>query len=393
MKPPSKFPKIGLPPTVFNRIETEIARRTQRGEKTIALHIGDTFLPLPEPLTTPVQDEDNLFGSRLNRYGDTFGEAALRELLRDKVLNRNRLPVTGIDCIQVTDGATGALAAGFSRLLEPGAEVLVLSPYWTILRVVASQTRIKLVEVPYFDLLESGDGFDPVNQLEKYVSQHTAALYVNTPSNPTGMLLDMVQLEAISRFAKKHDLWVFSDEAYEDFIWTGEEHISIGSLPGMFERTVSVYTFSKCFGASGLRLGYAVAPAPVVAELNRGVVGSYYQTARNNQLLAWRGMQHFEDCVAPLRDSYRETWRETKENLELKSLPCVGGFYIFVWLGDSWKGIPSDRKITAMLDAGVVMSPGESFGNDYDGWARLCFTVVPPDEMRQAVDLLNRLAI
>jgi len=389
MNQPSKFPKTKRPPTIFNQIETEITERAKHGQDIIALHIGDTYLPLPKELLDPIPDEEQLFGSRLNRYGDTYGEPPLRQLLLEKVRTRNQIPADGLDCIQIANGATGALSSGFSRLLEPDAEILTLAPYWTILRIVAAHTNVRLVEVPFFDQLTGP--FDPAEQMGKYLTSRTRAIYLNTPSNPTGILLDRKCLEQIAQFAKRHDLWVFADEAYEDFIWSGEEHCSIASLPDMFERTISVYTFSKCFGASGLRVGYAVGAAPVMAELNRGVVGGYYEVGRYDQRMAWRGMQRFRVAIGSLRPKYAATWAWMQSNLQMESLPSMGGFYFFVRLGSGWKGLSSSEKVNRMLDVGVVMSPGEAFGDVYDEWARLCFTVVPPDTMKEVVEKLNGL--
>ena len=375
-----------------------MARRAEKGQKVIALHVGDAYLPLPVQLTIPVPNEDKLYGTGLNRYGDAMGDPALREVLLNKVRTVNRLPAEDIDNIQVSCGATGSLHAGFSRLLEPGAEVLTLAPYWSILRVVANQARVKLVEVPFFDtLVERFDKpaptrrFDPAEHLERYITPKTGAIYLNTPSNPTGIMLGRETLMSIATFAEKHDLWVFSDEAYEDFVYDASEHVSIGSLPGMFERTLSVHTFSKCFGASGIRVGYVTAPAPVIADLHRGVVGSHYQAGRYDMLMAWRGMQKFDEVLDTFKQDYASTWRWVNENLQAEILPCVSGFYFFLKLGQNFEGLSSEDQVYKMLDAGVVLSPGEYFGDDYHGWARLCFTVAPPDEVKEGVKRLNEL--
>jgi aspartate/methionine/tyrosine aminotransferase len=393
MPSPSNFPREKLPPNVWARIEAEACRREAQGDRVIQLHIGDAHLPFPRILVEPVPDEESLFACRLNRYSDTFGEAPLRELILEKVCSRNQLPASGIDCIQITSGATGALHAAFNRLLEPGSEVLTLSPYWSILRNVADAAKVRLVEVPFFDRVnELGKvGFDPTAVLERYRTGMTQAIYINTPSNPTGMLLDRSITEAIAAFAVAHDLWVFSDEAYEDFIWNGGEHISIGSLPDMFERTVSIYTFSKCFGSSGIRVGYAVAPPPMISQLNRTVVGAYYQPGRLGQLYAWRGMRRFTETMRIFYDDYRPTWRWVSENLKTTTLPCSGGFYYFVRLPDAWRGIPPEEKVARMVAVGVSLAPGEYFGTDYEGWARLCFTVAPPDDVKEGVIRLNTL--
>ncbi len=391
MHTPSTFPKEKRPLTIFNQIEIEVAKRAERGQKVIALHVGDAYRALPKQLLTPVPDEDKLYGTGLNRYGDAMGDAALREVLLEKVRTVNKLPAEGIDCIQVSGGATGCLHAGFARLLEPEAEVLTLAPYWSILRVVAEQARVKLVEVPFFDRLVNEEAFEPVVAMEQFLTPKTGGIYINTPSNPTGIVVDNDTLEKVAIFAKKHDLWVFSDEAYEDYIYDDSKHISIGALPGMFERTLSVHTFSKCFGASGVRVGYVTAPPAVISELHRGVVGSHYQAGRYDMLMAWRGMQTFDEVLDTFKPDYASTWRWLRDNLQADALPCVSGFYFYLKLGPNFEGLSSEEQVFKMLDAGVVLSPGEYFGDDYKGWARLCFTVVPPDEVKEGVKILNEL--
>jgi aspartate/methionine/tyrosine aminotransferase len=383
---PTKLPRTKLPPTVWNKIEAEANIRRSRGQEIFALHIGDTWLPFPTQLTEPIPNEEILYGTRLNRYSDTFGDRPLRELILEKVSIQNGLPVTGIENIQVTSGATSVLQAAFARLLDPGSEVLTLSPYWSILRNVADAARVKLVEVPFFDQLSN----DVASLLEPFVSTRTEGIYLNTPSNPTGLLLDRATLEELARFAEKHDLWIFADEAYEDYIWDGSPHVSIGSFPGMFDRTISVYTFSKCFGASGMRVGYAVGEASVISQINRAVVGNYYQPPRLGQLHAWRGMKRFGDALNYFRKEYAPAFGSVREHLDCEFLPAVGGFYFFVKLPAEWAQLTPEAKVDLMLDYGVVLAPGEYFGESYRSWARMCFTILPPAEMNEAVHRLNR---
>ncbi len=301
MPSPSKISPVRLSPTVWNKIEMEVNRRATLGQDIVALHIGDTHLPFPNELLIPcVSEKEDMF-LRLNRYSNTYGEPHLREMILKKVAQRNLLPVDDIDTIQITAGATGALYAGFSRLIEPEKEILTLAPYWSILRQVADAAKVRLVEVPFFNILIENPDLDIISHLEKYYSSKTAGIYINTPSNPTGMLLKESHLTQILDFARYKDLWIFSDEAYEDYIWDDNRHISIGSLLGGFERTVSIFTFSKCFGSSGIRIGYCVAPPHIISQINRGVVGSGYQAGRLGQHFAWRGMMNFERIVNKFR--------------------------------------------------------------------------------------------
>lgn len=372
-------------------IEAEIAKRSASGQSVVGLHVGDAHNSLPTELLTPVHDEDERYGTLLNRYGDARGDIPLREALLKKIRDHNQIPASGLEDIQVTCGATGGLHAGFSRLLDPGSEVLTLAPYWSILRVVADHSRVYLVEVPFFDrMLEPG--FDTSETLEKYRSDKTKAIYLNTPSNPTGMILGRKILESIAEFARKYDLWVFSDEAYENFIFSDEPHISFASLDGMYDRTVTVHSFSKCFGASGMRVGYVTAPSPVIAELHRGVVGSVYHAGRYAMRMAWRGMLQFDSVVNEFYQDYRATWAWVRDNLALDKLPATAGFYFFVRLPVALMDPDPKKKILTMLDHGFVLAPGEYFGKQYSDWARLCFTVEKPEEIQMAVSRLNSIA-
>lgn len=388
---PSEFPADKLPPTIFNMIEVEIAKRASNRQKVIGLHVGDANLDLPGNLKSPIPGEKQHFGSNLNRYGNTYGEPPLLKLLLLKIRLGNMLPFEDIDSIQITAGATGALQAGFSRLLHTGAEILTLSPYWSILRQVADQAKVNLIEVPFWDRITGEESFDLTAHFSKFLSPNTEAIYLNTPSNPTGMVLDEKTLHQIGEFAEAHDLWIFSDEAYEDFIYDKRDHISIGSLPGMTERVISIFTMSKCFGASGLRVGYAVARPPIIAELNRGVVGGYYEAGRYDQQMAWRGMQQIDKIVAKFKSDYMKAWDFVRTELKAESMPSIAGFYFFIKVPDSWIKLSPGEKVSRMLDLGVVLSPGEYFGNDYRNWLRLCFTVAPFSDIKRSVELLNGL--
>lgn len=389
MTTPSTISRQRLPLTVWSLIEEEADRKRKEGGSVIAVQIGDTFLPLLSLLTEPIPGEEEFF-STLNRYSDTFGELPLREKLLEKVREKNRLPADGVGCIQVTAGATGGLFSAMTQLINPGGEVLTLAPYWSILRQVAEAARVKLVEVPFYDKLAEEPEISPLSLIEPYLTSRSSALYLNNPSNPTGMVLNRDQLSQILEWAIRKDLWIFADEAYEDFIWEGESHIAIGSLLGGWDRTVSVFTFSKSLGISGFRVGYVVAPEWVISRINRAVVGSTYQTSRIAQLYAYRGLMRLDQAVTILRQAYQPTFQWVRENLELPHLPVKGGFYFFVKLGEDWRGLSSEEQILKMLENGVALAPGEYFGKAYGEWARLCFTVLPSEEIKTCINRLNQ---
>ena len=390
MPSPAEIVSRDFKPTIFNRIQEEISKRSGGGNAPLALHVGDTWFDLPPELQKPLANEP--WNERLSRYGDTQGELELRKHLAKKVREKNGLPVEDERQIQVTFGATGGLFLAMRRLMEPGSEVLVLSPYWTIFRMVAATAGVQVVEVPFFDRITPDTTSDEIEALlAPFLTENTRTLYFNNPNNPSGVLLRQPQIEALASFALKHDLWVLSDEAYEDFIWTGDECVSIGSLPGMFERTISIYTFSKSYAMAGLRLGYIAASNGAIATINPGHVGVGYEPPRYVQVQAIRGLENRDRIIPRLYRAYLEGRQSALENIQLPTLTSEGSFFLFVDLRERWAGLDDDGKLVRMLDAGVVLSPGAAFGKEYEGWGRFCFTTEKPELIAEAARRVNHL--
>src|SRR5262249_1202749 len=164
----------------------------------------------------------------------------------------------GPNAIQITAGATHAFACALRLLCDPGDEVLLLAPYWPLIRGNVLAVGARPVEVPFTS--ELYQGADPAELLAGRVTKRTAAIYVTTPTTPDGKVLDARALEAVAEVAVSADLWVLADEVYEDYAFDGRAHRSIATLPGLDSRTLSVYSFSKSYGLAGLRVGYVTGP-------------------------------------------------------------------------------------------------------------------------------------
>ncbi len=382
MSRPHTYKDNSFKPTLFNQIE-EAIKASSDPDALIALHVGDTWFDLPKELNQPLESEP--WNERLSRYGATQGEIELRNRLFQKLTTKNQLPLSGPQEVQLVFGATGGLFLTMSKLMNPGDEILTLAPYWAILRVVASTAGVKLVEVPTFDRLpDPSDTQAMAEMLDTYRTDKTVAVYFNSPNNPSGVQLKRGHLESIAEYAQKHDLWVLSDEAYEDFVWSDDPHISIGTLDGMYERTVSIFTMSKSYAGAGLRLGCVAAPQGVIAALNPSHVGVGYEPNRLAQVQWIRGLERSEVIINSLKIAYHEGLRAVEENCTVPYLAPEGSFYVFLDLRDRWQGLSGDEKLKRMLDAGVVLSTGEAFGNDYNGWARFCYTAEPPERIAEA---------
>ncbi|MCP4547358.1 MAG: pyridoxal phosphate-dependent aminotransferase [bacterium] len=389
MPKPADFRDRVFKPTIFNRISEIAAAGSDGGRELITLHQGDTWHDLPPELNQPLEHEP--WDARYSRYGDTLGEPVLRERLIAKLQTRNRLPVTDPGQIQLTHGAIGGLFLIMQQLLETGDEILVLSPEWTYLKVVAQTARVELVEAPFFDRVQGLTGDEIIALIEPFCTERTRAIYFNNPNNPTGTMLRPLQIQAIADFAHARDLWVISDEAYEDFVWADVEYVSIGSLPGMFERTVSVFSFSKSCAAAGLRLGYVAAPLGVIATLNPGQVGVCYEPNRPAQVAAIRGVERAAAIRTRLRDSYRAGLAATLDHLREPHLAPEGAYYVFIDLRERWAGLSETEKVERMIMAGVTVSPGEYFGAAYDGWVRFCYTAEQPCVVAEAAKRVSDL--
>ena len=163
-----------------------------------------------------------------------------------------------------TVGGSQGLYAAFQSVLDPGEDALVFSPYWTPIGDLVTGTQARLLLVPTISARRNGIR----NTLAQFSTPKTRAIYYNTPQNPSGLVFTRAEAEEVAAFAIERDLIVIADEAYEDLVYDGE-HVSIASLPGMAERTITCFTFSKTYAMTGWRAGYTVAKDPFMTAIAR----------------------------------------------------------------------------------------------------------------------------
>lgn len=190
-----------------------------------------------------------------NIYVRLDGIPPLREAIAQKLARYNGIPADPATQVLVTSGATGALHAALLALLNPGDECIVFEPFYGYHNATLLSQRVQPVIVP---LTEPDWGLD-LDRLRAAVTPRTRALILNSPANPSGKVFDRTELEAIASLAIEHDLFVLTDEIYEYFLYDGLSHISIATLPGMADRTITISGFSKTFSVTGWRLGYLTA--------------------------------------------------------------------------------------------------------------------------------------
>ncbi len=363
------------------------ARMAASGD-LVGLHIGDAYSPPPYDL--PLDAEFQRTHAGFHRYCDTFGLPELRDALAEKVRADNVLPAER-DNVLVTAGATNALSAAVAALIDPGDEVLLLSPYWPFVRGMIRVAGGHVVEVPVYTELIRDPNSDIGVLLQARLTQKTAALYLNSPNNPSGKVLDRQQLATVAEFARRNDLWLLSDEAYDGMTFDRRPHVSPASFDGMLERTITTYTFSKVFMFAGLRLGYAVASSDVVRAVNKAMVHQLYSPSTLAQQMMMEPVRTRKLWSARFVAECESIRDRVASALRVEAPLPEGAYYFFFPIDPYLRGRAYPDVIDSLLDAGVSVALGEDFGADFARWIRICFAGVPTARVMLGVERLNRV--
>lgn len=319
------------------------------------------------------------------RYAPSSGIAELRAAISDKVRTRNRIQARDEDVVVLNGGMQGLYGA-FQSVVNPGDEVLVFSPYWTPIKDLIAHCQGLAVLVPTEECRR--EGFAAT--LARYTTARTRAIYYNTPQNPTGVVYTREEAETVAQFAQKHDLIVFSDEAYEDLVYEGE-HVSMASLDGMLERTISCFTLSKSYAMTGWRIGYAVATEPWMTGMRKSLL---YSTNGVSTPTQWAALAVFttpSDFLEKARAAYLERRDILLAGLNELGLTCAspaGAFYAFP---DVRRIDTNSRKAADLLleRAKVATVPGIVFGEHGEGHLRFSFST-SCENIKAGLDSMRR---
>jgi aspartate aminotransferase len=357
----------------------KIRNRVLQMRDVIRLEGGEPFMGTPDFVKQAMKDA---LDAGQTRYAPSSGIPQLLDAIRDKLAAQNRIEATTDQIIVVSGGAHGLFCA-FQTTVNPGDEVLFFSPYWTPIRDQVRYCGGVPVLVPWEERVAG---------LQARITDRTRVLYINSPSNPTGIVLTRDELTSIARFAVEHNLIVIADEAYEDLIYDGE-HVSLASLPGMFERTITVYTLSKSFAMTGWRIGYVVAGEPFMGALRKLVLNSINGVSTPTQYAALAAIRHGVDHLAEMRDEYRRRRDLMVAALNDAGFRCpspAGAFYLFpdvrARLGnDSWRAMEQLLERTS-----IASVPGVVFGAEGEGHLRMSFST-SIETIKRAVQALHKL--
>ena len=349
------------------QIRNRVMALRAQGATVYQFEGGEPYRPTPDYIK-----EAAALALRENRtrYAPSSGIPELRRAIAEKLRERNRLKVSEENVIVVNGGMQGLFGA-FQSTINPGDDVLIFSPYWTPIKDLVAHCGGRLVLVPTTEA--RAEGFRAT--LTRYATTNTRAIYFNTPTNPSGVVFTREEAETVANFAIDRDLIVVADEAYEDIVYDGEQ-ISIASLPGMFERTITSFTLSKSYAMTGWRIGYAVAAQPWMTGLAKATLYSSNGVSTPTQWAALAALTTKSDFLETSRTAYRERGDlliSGLNELGLRCAPPAGAFYAFPDIQDI--AIDSRKASELLLDqAQVATVPGVVFGPDGEGHVRFSFS-------------------
>lgn len=377
----SKFNKVG--PSGIRKINEKTLEMERAGKKIYHFEVGRPDFDTPKLIkdaTIKSIENGDVF------YTSNYGIMPLREAVAEKLRNENNLDYTAKEVL-ITAGATESIYDSYSLILEEGDEILLPNPCWP--NYVNAAHIMGAVPVRY-SLAEENDFQIDFDELEGLVTEKTKAIVIINPSNPIGSMFTLETLEKLADFAKKKDILVISDEIYEKIIYGNKKHISIASLEGMKERTITINGFSKTYSMTGFRLAYIAAPEEFIRVLN---IIHQHNTSCATSFVQHGGITALKEGGDASEEMVKEYKRrrdyivEKVNSIEGLSLNAPdGAFYAFINI--KGLGVSSEEFCNYLLDEEcVAIVPGTVFGSAGEGFVRFSYA----SSYEDIVEGLNRM--
>lgn len=377
----SKFNKVG--PSGIRKINEKTLEMERAGKRIYHFEVGRPDFDTPKVIkdaTIKSIENGDVF------YTSNYGIMPLREAVAEKLRNENNLDYTAKEVL-ITAGASESIYDSYSLILEEGDEILLPNPCWP--NYVNAAHIMGAVPVRY-SLAEENDFQIDFDELEGLVTEKTKAIVIINPSNPIGSMFTLETLEKLADFAKKKDILVISDEIYEKIIYGNKKHISIASLDGMKERTITINGFSKTYSMTGFRLAYVAAPEEFIRVLN---IIHQHNTSCATSFVQHGGITALKEGGDASEEMVKEYKRrrdyivEKVNSIEGLSLNAPdGAFYAFINI--KGLGVSSEEFCNYLLDEEcVAIVPGTVFGSAGEGFVRFSYA----SSYEDIVEGINRM--
>ena len=352
----NKMKKIGF--SKIRRFKTMAEKMEAEGKNVVHFEIGQPDFVTPKYIRDAACES---LENGSTSYTSNYGKPMLRRAIAEKLAKENNIIVNPDTEVIVTVGGEEAMTATLLSLLDAGDEVLLSSPGYEPYSSIAHLANAVPVYVP---LAEDDNWRFDLNALESCITPRSKVLVLCTPANPTGTIMARESLEKLSAICIKHDLLVVADEAYERVLYDDHQHVSIASLPGMKERTVTIHSFSKSYSMCGFRIGYIAtdqALAKIIIRCHQKMVLCATSFAQDAALAA---LQEESDEIAQMLHEFDKRRLIIYNALQEMGLPCSkpqAAFYVFPNV--SGLGMDGDTFAERFLrEYGVAVVPGSEFG-------------------------------
>jgi aspartate/methionine/tyrosine aminotransferase len=363
-----RFEAVGFSEIV--KVRNRVLELLAQGQRVWRFEGGEPYMPTPQPIKEAMAAA---LARNETRYAPSSGVPELRQAIVEKVRSKNGIPADDDSPIVVNGGMHGLFSA-FATLLDPGDEVLMFSPYWTPIADVIAYHGASMALVATARARREG----LTAALAAATTPRTKLLYWNSPVNPTGDVFSRAEVEEVCAFVREKGLAIISDEAYEDLIYEKLEHVSPASFPGMFERTISVFTLSKTYSMTGWRAGYVLVPTRWRVPMKTIVLYSINGVSTPTQWAALEALRLPGSFLHEAKAGYRRRRDALVASLrasgfEIDTPPSA--LYLFPKVPNS---LGSDSRSAAriLLDsARVATVPGLVFGPEGEGHLRFSFSV------------------
>lgn len=365
-------------------ISEKVLALQKQGKSVLELQIGEPDFVTPAHI---VDAAKRSMAEGLTHYAPNRGVLALRKEIAQKLKRENRIDPNPETEIMVTSGCTEALFCSIVGLLNPDDEMIVIEPAYVSYLQLARIVRAKTVPV---HAIEERGWLPDIEEIKRAITPKTRMLIVNSPCNPTGAVYPECLLKEIAGLAIKHNLIVLADEVYERLIYEGEKHVSIASMPGMENRTITINGFSKAYAMTGWRIGYLT----VCKELLLPILKVHqYAVACSNTMsehAAIEALRNGEPHVRKMISEYSKRRSFLVSALrEIEGISCVppsGAFYLYPNV--SGVGLSGSAFAAALLEEGFVASvPGPAFDSFCDKNVRISFA----SSMENLEEFIRRL--
>ena len=348
----------------------------------ISLGIGQPDFPTPKPA---IQGNIDALKKGITTYAPTRGIPTLLELLMQKVEKINNISANWKENIIVCNGGSNAITLAFSSIFNPGDELILSSPNFVSYFYCCSFFGINVVEI------ERNSDFSPnLEKIGNSITPKTKAILINSPNNPTGYALSKSELDAIIELVLENDLYLISDEVYENYIYDDLKHISPASYEEMFERTITLNAMSKLFSATGFRLGYVTASKEIIDLMEKYL---QYTIAGTNHAAQYgfiealkMDVSFFDDILEGFNERRLFVYNRLKE-IGFGVVKPRGAFYIM----PSIKNLnmsSHEFSLRMMKEKAVALVPGDIFGSYSDDKLRISYAT-SMDNLKEAMDRIE----